>query len=240
MAGKAVALGVLIFLVVVIARAPASLISTALPAEAPTQLINLDGTLWQGAGDLIVEGVAIGRLAWRIQPVTFLKGRVGYDLGLAGDGLAIDGEASAGFTNAEAALEGQVAAEFVNRWLAPYYINLAGTFTIEDLSTIITGTGPLPDQLDGQLSWDGGPITYRLSGKVHSSALPPMRAELGPGPEAVAFAQGEATPLLTAELKADGFAKIGVTKYLTRLLGQPWPGGDPDHAVVLEVEEQVF
>ena len=240
MGAKAIALGALIFLVVIVARAPASLITTALPAQAPTQLVNLDGTLWRGAGDLLVEGAAIGRLDWQIQPVTFLQGRIGYDLGLAGDGLMLDGEASAGFTGSEAALTGQVAAAFVNRWLAPYYINLAGTFTIDDLTTTMTGSGPIPAQLAGQLRWDGGPVTYRLSGNMHSSALPPMRAELGPGPEAVAFAQGEATPLLTAELKADGFAKIGVTKYLTRLLGQPWPGGDPDHAVVLEVEEQVF
>ncbi len=238
--GKAIVLGVLIFLVVIVARAPASLITTALPTQAPAQLVNLDGTLWQGAGDLLVEGVAIGRLDWQIQPVTFLQGRVGYDLGLSGSELSLEGEASTGFTGSEAALNGSVGAAFVNRWLAPYYINLAGTFTIDHLTTTLSGTGPLPEQLDGRLSWDGGPVSYRLSGKMHSSALPPMRAELGPGAEAVAFAEGEATPLLTAELKADGFAKIGVTKYLTRLLGQPWPGGDPDHAVVLEVEEQVF
>ena len=67
-----------------------------------------------------------------------------------------------------------------------------------------------------------------------------MTADLGPGPVAVAYATGESTPLLQAALTGNGFARIGVTKYLTRLLGQPWPGGDPDHAVVLEVEEQVF
>ncbi|MEM8767708.1 MAG: type II secretion system protein N [Pseudomonadota bacterium] len=239
--GKAIALGVLIFLVVIIARAPASLITTALPDQARAQLVNLDGTLWGGAGDLLVEGVAIGRLDWALQPVTFLKGRVGYDLALSGGELTLDGEASAGITGTtEAALRGQVGAGFVNQWLAPYYINLAGTFRIDDLTTTITGSGPLPEQLGGQIRWDGGPVNYRLSGKMHSSALPPMRAELGPGPEAVAFAEGETTPLLIAELKSDGFARIGVTKYLTRLLGQPWPGGDPDHAVVLEVEEQVF
>ena len=67
-----------------------------------------------------------------------------------------------------------------------------------------------------------------------------MHAELGPGPTAVAFADGDTTPLLHAELKTNGFARIGVTKYLTKMAGNPWPGGDPDHAIVLEVEEQVF
>ena len=56
----------------------------------------------------------------------------------------------------------------------------------------------------------------------------------------MAFADGVSTSLLHAELKPDGFAKISVTKYLTKLAGNPWPGGDPDHVVVLEVEEQVF
>jgi hypothetical protein len=83
-------------------------------------------------------------------------------------------------------------------------------------------------------------VTYLLSGKLYNSALPPMRALLGPGPEAIAFATGDETPLLLARLEPNGFAKVGVTKYLTKILGNPWPGGDPDHAVVLEVEEQVF
>jgi hypothetical protein len=67
-----------------------------------------------------------------------------------------------------------------------------------------------------------------------------MTANLGPGPKAVAYATGESTPLLHAALADNGFVRVGVTKYLTAMLGQPWPGSDPDHAVVLEVEEQVF
>lgn len=67
-----------------------------------------------------------------------------------------------------------------------------------------------------------------------------MTAVLGPGAEAVVFAAGGQTPLLQAQLQDDGFAKVGVTKLLTKMLNRPWPGSDADHEVVLEVEEQVF
>ena len=48
------------------------------------------------------------------------------------------------------------------------------------------------------------------------------------------------TDEISAALKTDGFARIGLTKLLTTLLGNPYPGNHADAAVVLEVEEQVF
>ena len=70
--------------------------------------------------------------------------------------------------------------------------------------------------------------------------LPPLVAYLGEGAEATVFAQNGQTPLIKAELQDNGFAKVGITRLLTKMLDNPWPGSEPDHAVVLEVEEQVF
>ena len=150
----------------------------------------------------------------------------------------LSGGVDAGVSNVQATIEGRVDGAFVNRWLAPYHIELAGVFDLQAVNFELQGRSLT--QLAGRLDWDGGPIRYQLSGKMHDSVLPPMTADLGPGPAAVAYAKGESTPLLQAALTDNGFARIGVTKYLTRILGQPWPGGDPDHAVVLEVEEQLF
>ena len=45
--------------------------------------------------------------------------------------------------------------------------------------------------------------------------------------------------LITGRLTPSGSAAIGITRGFTKLAGQPWPGSDPDHTVVLEVEEQL-
>ncbi len=235
---KAVIIGSVAFLLLILFRFPAGVIHWFVPETSPVKLLQPEGTVWNGRGELLVEGRSIGFLDWSLRPVTFLQGRIGYDLTLAGAGTDLNASLEAGLTTREGIISGTVASTFVNRWLAPYYIELAGTFVVEDVRLSLAGR--YLDELAGRLTWDGGPIRYRLSGNVHDSALPPMTADLGPGPVAVAYASGESTPLLHVALAENGFARIGVTKYLTTMLGQPWPGGDPDHAVVLEVEEQVF
>ncbi|MGE0625471.1 MAG: type II secretion system protein N [Pseudomonadales bacterium] len=235
---RAVAVGVALFLVFLVIRAPAGLVRAFIPEGTSVDLFDLDGTLWQGAGDLAVAGQPLGRLAWSFRPVTLLSAAAGYDVKLTGPELDLAGRVKAGLGGTTTTLAGQIGSPFVNVWLAPYYIELSGTFVLQDVQT--RATGLRLDDVSGTIDWDGGPISYRLSGKLYRSALPPLYASLGPGSAATVFARGEATPVLHAALLENGFARIGVTKYLTRMLGNPWPGGDPDHAVVLEVEEQVF
>lgn len=235
---KALFVGILLFLVFLIARAPAAMLTLALDDTMPATLLDLSGTLWSGDADLLMSGMPIGRLSWSFRPAELLQGKLGYDLGLDGTELILTGQVATGPSSAEATTSGRIGAPFVNAWLAPYDIQLSGQFELNAVS--VTLHDRQITAAAGDLTWDGGPLTYVLSGKAHNSALPPMRAQLGPGPTAVAYAAGESTPLLRAELQPNGFAKIGVTKYLTKILGNPWPGGDPDHAVVLEVEEQVF
>lgn len=235
---SALLIGGLVFVALIILRIPASVVQNFIPANADVAILSPQGTIWSGSGDLLVSGSHTGRLAWSLRPVTFLQGRIGYDAQLAGAGADLGGRISVGASTAEAEVSGTVDARFVNQWLAPYDIELAGAFELETVS--IELEGQVPVAANGRLTWNGGPVRYRLSGNMHNSMLPPMTADLGPGAEGVAYATGESMPLLHVVLKSDGFARIGVTKYLTRMLGQPWPGSDPDHAVVLEVEEQVF
>ncbi len=235
---SALLIGGLIFVGLIVLRIPASVVQNFIPSDADVALLTPEGTLWSGSGDLLVTGNSTGRLTWTIRPVTFLQGRIGYDLQLAGAGADLDARVTMGVSSTDVDVIGSVSGLFVNRWLAPYHIELSGNFELETVN--VTLEGRIPVAANGRLTWTGGPLRYRLSGNVHDSVLPPMMADLGPGPVAVAYAAGESTPLLHAALKSDGFARFGVTKYLTRTLGQPWPGGDPDHAVVLEVEEQVF
>ena len=235
---RTIAIGILLFLVFLVVRVPAGLVRTFIPADAQVALFDLDGTLWHGAGDLVVREQRVGRLAWSFRPVTLLKGSAGYDLSLGGESLDLTGRMEAGLGGMTTIVSGQIGAPFVNAWLAPYYIELSGTFMLEEVTA--EATGRRLDDLSGSLNWDGGPVRYRLSGRLYNSVLPPLFASLGPGSEATVFASKDPIPLLHAALLENGFARFGVTKHMTQILGNPWPGGDPDHAVVLEVEEQVF
>lgn len=239
--------------------APAALLRQVLPSEASASLTGLSGTLWNGRADLVLGGRPAGALAWRFRPVTILQGALGYDLTLA-DGDAADGLALAGTVRLrpggiETVLDGTVGAGYLNPWIGGYDIELSGTFTLEGVRIDLPwrferAAEPIPASgaSGGRLAWTGGPVRYILSGRPFSGNLPPLEAAFGEGLETVVRAAADgpggtvpsAVPLLRAELLANGFVRIGMTRLLTRMLNNPWPGSDGDHEVVLEVEEQLL
>ena len=239
---KGLIAGTILFLAILLIRAPAGLISLVIDDNLPVTLLEPQGTLWTGGAELLFNATSSGRVHWSFKPLTLMQGNIGYDLTLTGTSIRLDANLLTGLVSGmsrqNAIVSGSVDASFVNVFMAPYDIELSGEFLLNAVN--ISVQDRRIEQSAGSVTWDGGPVRYVLSGILHRTSLPAMHARLGPGPVAVVFALDDPTPLLHAELKQNGFARIGVTKYLTKILGNPWPGGDPDHEVVLEVEEQVF
>ena len=106
---------------------------------------------------------------------------------------------------------------------------------------------PAQIDVDGEVRWEGGPVRYRLAGQSFDIVLPPMLGRIespqegkDPGwPRLRVTNEEDGSLMMTGRLTPTGSAAIGITKGFTRLAGQPWPGSEPDHAVVLEVEEQL-
>lgn len=233
-----VAAGVVLFLVFAVLFAPAGMLRPQMPPDIT--LINPGGTLWHGRSQLIVRGSQLGEVQWDFDLGAVFNGAVRYDLVLSTvrDNLTGAIEYFPVTETTHLKLSGILTAASINEWLNPYQISLSGSFRLDSVE--LTLVEQIPTAASGTISWGGGPVSYILSGKTSTGNLPEMLAYLGDIPQAVVFEVGGQTPLMRAELLANGFAKIGITKYLTRLLNAPWPGGDPDHVVVLEVEEQVF
>lgn len=229
--------------------APAALLRQVLSSGSSAVLTGYSGTLWNGSARLLVAGQDAGRLAWELAPVTVLRGALGYHLHLTGPQQSLAADLALRPGGFEVTLNGAVDADWFDRWLARYDIRLGGKFAFESVRIETAygqgndqeGTGPAPGSAGGRLTWTGGPVHYLLSGRRYEGSLPPLEARFGQGLIAVVYpSNGDSTLLLRAELLANGFARIGMTRLLTRLLNNPWPGGDADHEVVLEVEEQVL
>jgi len=233
-------IGTALFLIFAVVFAPASLIRRALPADAGVELLTPTGTLWNGAADLYLGGRPAGRLQWNFEAVTILQGMPGYHVQLTGPEHDLSGSVAAGTGAATARFDGQATAAFANRWLAPYDIAIDGALSMTGVNLHLPYEAPVTGRAGGSVRWDGGPVRYRLGGRSHAGALPPLVAYLGEGLEAVVYADGGQTPLLRAKILPTGFTRIGVTQLFTELAGNPWPGSHPDHEVVLEVEERLF
>lgn len=233
-------IGAALFVVFAVVFAPASLVRRFVPEDSGVELLTPTGTLWNGAADLYIGGQPAGGLQWDFQAVTILQGMLGYDVYLAGPDHDLNGHVAVGVGAATARLDGRTAAAFVNRWLGSYDIRIDGALTVTGVNLRLPYDAPATGQAGGSVAWAGGPVRYRLGGRSHAGALPPLVAYLGAGLEAVVYAEGGQTPLLRAEILPTGFARVGITQLFTELAGNPWPGAHPDHEVVLEVEEQLF
>ncbi len=237
---KTLAIGLVLFIVFVVALAPAGLLRRATDTVPGLDLAQPTGTIWRGTGQLIVDRQLIGNLAWVFQPLSILRLAPGYDVELKGDALSLAGMVNASMSGTQLSLAGRIDADLFDRYLNAYDLTIAGELSISALSAVVAD-GRIT-QLEGEARWSGGEVRYVLSGRLGASELPPLVAYVATEefPTADIFPEGGQTPLLHVQLLDTGFVKIGVTKSLTKMLNNPWPGGDPDHAVVLEVEEKIF
>ena len=233
--------GTLLFAIFAVVFAPAGLMRTAFSQVGGAQLTQPVGTLWDGSGQMYLNGEPAGVLTWDFSPGKMFTGALGYQFSLAGPDHDLGGDIAVSFSEIVLHLSGEIAAPLVNRWLRQYDIAIDGTIKLDDVEMRVVNN--YPRSAAGSVHWSGGTVRYTLSGRTSSTTLPPLVAYLDEGlsgPSSTVFAERGQTPLIKAELLANGYAKVGITKMLTKLLNNPWPGSDPDHAIVLEVEEQVL
>lgn len=239
-----VVIGLLLFLGFILTFAPAGILASAISANSRAEVLNPEGTLWSGQGQLNIDHVAIGVINWNFDFSSLGRGTPGYRWTFKHKDDLINGFTGVGFSSVDAALQGRLDARSLNHWLRRYDIVLSGTIDVAPSSVTLATDSGFPVAMEGQISWDGGVVRYVLSGLLNQVTLPPMQAfinlsEQGVA-EAVVYAQDQHNPLLKASLGQNGYVKVGITKLFTKMLNNPWPGSEPDHAVVIEVEEQIF
>lgn len=154
-------LAVLVYLTLLLAWAPASLLSWALPhlTQQTVKLDQTEGSIWHGHAASARLHVAtgpelqLGRLSWQFKLLDLFGGRLGYRLELAGTDIDATGTLRAGAKGVELR---DVRAELPAGWLERLLPDLAlwqpgGQLLLETRQLAISRTG----QVDGQatLRW---------------------------------------------------------------------------------------
>ena len=235
-------IGTSTFIVCLVAFAPASLVRLLLRDTGPVTLTSPAGTLWRGVGDLGLAGTQLGRLSWSFAPSMLLRAQLGFDVDLRGERMQLHGVAATSTGAAHLDVSGHLDTALLAGVLSRYDLHIPGDLTIEQLDMTSAYPSRVPNAR-GELTWSGGVVAYRLSGRDHRVTLPKLVGFIDSSagqPEMTVYQIDDKTPLLLARIAQDGMATIGITKQFTILLGEPWPGGEPDHALVLEVGEKLF
>lgn len=238
--------GILLFVGCVVAFAPAGIVDRLVDQQPGVDLTDARGTIWRGQGLINADINAVthfsGQLRWDFSWLSLLSLTPSYQWNLQNEELHLNGSAGIGFDGQVASIQGRANAVPFNNWLQIYDIVLSGDFTVSP--TTLALNGGIVRDIDGTVEWSGGKVRYTLAGILRETELPPLTAYLDRNeenqPTATVFTQGGSTPLIIASLTENGFAKVSMTKLFTKLLRTPWPGSDPDHAVVLVVEEQLL
>ena len=234
--------GVLALLGFVVYSAPATLLAAVLGDIGAARLTQVQGSIWDGAAAAEYGGQSLGALTWRFDASGLAKGQAVFDWQLADTGHALSGSARLGLAGMHCQATGTVRGAAMRRILARYWIEAEGDIGILRIGADLT-YDLHPKNMVGELSWNGGEVRYRLAGEHHQMVLPPLTGVLetdNAEPALTVFGEGVPAPLLHVRLGADGWLDIGVTKMLTQMAGFPWPGNEPDHAIVIDVSERLI
>lgn len=235
---RLISFGVVLFLGFTVALAPAGIVTRFIPNDAMT-LLEPQGSLWHGQAKLYHQGHRLGRLSWQLHPASLLLLNPKVDWRLVQEGLTASAT-TIGLTAPSFIINGDLDMKLFAPVLARYDLTVPGTVSFNAVSGRLDPRKRALTELAGQALWSGGPIEYVLSGQRSESVLPALEAILNAPASAIVRALGENVPMMEIAFTAQGSITIGLTKFFTKLLGRSWPGRDPDHTIVLVVEEQFF
>lgn len=165
-------LAVLVYLALLLAWAPASLLAWALPhfTQQAVSLDQAEGSVWRGKAAGIRVKVAaapelqLGQISWRLRPLDLFSGRLGYRLQLTGAGIDAQGVVRAG-TNSGELLETRV--ELPAKWLEQLSPDLGfwqpdGRLVLNADRITFDGSGPAGDATLRWLNAASGRVRPRL------------------------------------------------------------------------------
>lgn len=237
------AFGILAFIVLVVATAPAGVVTRVVPMFEPrVTLLAPAGRLWSGSAELIFDGRDLGRLQWTLAPGLLARARLGADLVLDAPGHAARGRAAVGMggrvqlDEVTAALEEPALRDI----LGPYNIFPAGRILLRDGAASIAG-----QQLQtasASATWTGGPVRYLLAGQSWFATFPPLDAELDAvdGAPLLVIRDPDGAEVLDVRIDGEGWAHLRVRYRLVAMAGFPWPDPPAQDTIVLEISEQIL
>ena len=88
---KIILLGLLSFIIALLATAPMSVLAPFIPANSPVQLSEVSGTLWNGHAKTVhYQKIALGKLHWKIHPLAIFTGRLSATVSIDGKDIQLD------------------------------------------------------------------------------------------------------------------------------------------------------
>lgn len=228
-------LALLLLIVALVLRAPASLLHKALPAGLPLAASAWGGTVWDGQLAW-AQGERRGLLEWKLSGWRLFTGRVVASLRNSGQ-APLSGQLVLGPGRFELnGLDGELPVAMVQPLLPPGW-ELPGTVQAEALGVSRAGLrSGAWTAAGGRLRWAGGPMQFSLNGMPQQAVLPALVVSPRLEGDALVLALAEADSglgLALVRMGGDGQVETQLRERLLRYNpGYRSSGADPDAVVV--------
>lgn len=235
------AVGLVLVLVLCIVFAPASLLRHAVSDVPGLEIVSPRGTLWTGDGGIVVQGEQIGTAHWTLLPFRLFQFELAHAVRFSGRDAVLEGDIAVSVGRVQGHASGTLGADALNYTLAPWDVRIEQPVTVEGVDAVFENRQLV--SIDGHLAWPGGPTSWLMDGAPSTVTLPPLNGTLSSSDGSLSGllvpADGQ-IPVVQMTLAPDGTFTLKISKLLTRLVGRPWPGSDPDHAIVIEMVDDLF
>ncbi len=234
-----VLLGVLMLVLFLLIRAPASLLQRVVPTNPALQVSAWGGTIWRGQAEWVQQG-ASGLLSWRIKPWGLFLGRAMADIHSEG-AVPLHGAVSLGLHRLEVrGLQGEMPGELLDIVLPPGW-KMPGAVKAANFGVTRAGWHEGAwTAAEGDLAWEGGALQLPLSGQQLQLTLPPMRMTpklVGDSLQLALTEAGSGLALAEATLLPDGRVETQVRERLLRYSPAHRSSGADPNAVVASTRE---
>lgn len=207
--------------------------------QAGVQLQRLDGSLWSGEAVLISPQVDAVQLGWQAQPLSMLMLRLPWHWQLSNPFIDLQGRLTVSPTGVRLnGVSGYIDDGAFATVAASYGSSIQGRLRLDAVAASV-GWGGRLGELDGDLSWSGGPVAVPFGSQVETFQLPQMQGMLS-SDEARWLGRVLAldnTALIEASLTRDGLGNLNVKRALADRLNLPVPAG---RETLFEISQQVF
>ena len=224
-------LGLVMLLVALLVRAPASLLQKAVPAHDGLRVSAWGGTVWHGQA-----AGSHGLLRWDVAALPLVMARVVADVRTDGNSSLRGRLILAPGRMEVRELQGALPAAVMSS-LLPAGWQLPGEVRAEGLGVVRAGVRQGAwTAASGALLWGGGPVQVLLNGQLQQMTLPGVRLVPGVEGEALVLVLAESVSglgLARLTLGADGRVQVELRERLLRYNpAYRSSGADPDAVVV--------
>ena len=199
----------------------------------------LDGSLWSGEARLQGPQIPQLQLAWQAQPLYLLTLRLPFNWQLSNTDLELNGGLTVKPTGASLdGVNGYIDDAAFADIASAYGADIQGRLRLDDVS-LSAGWNAQPGDLDGNVSWSGGPVSVPFGSRRETFDVPQMQGQLNSddeGWQALIQAMDE-TPLIDASLSREGLGSLSVKRALAERLNLAIPAG---RETLFEITQQVL